>query len=123
MVLLHNWQASWTQFDHSSAASKEAEMMNNDKASLAARCLICTYFANEVYEQCELYTQMATTEMKDKTVKFPERYPPVPFPYLSLLILLPCVVLIAVGVKIHLSASVLMVNTVKDTASLLQQQM
>ena len=50
--------------------------MSKGKASFAARCLICVYFANQVYEQRELYTQ----EMRDNTAKFPERYPPVPFP-------------------------------------------
>jgi hypothetical protein len=97
--------------------------INNAITVTAARRLICSYFINHVYEQCEAYARMATPEMREKTAKFPDHYIAAPFPWLSLLVLLPCAVLAGIGVRVRISAMLLMVEITRGTVALLWQQM
>lgn len=90
---------------------------------IAARFLICSYFINHVYEQCEAYARMATPEMREKTAKFPDHYIAAPFPWLSLLVLLPCAMLAGVGVRVRMTAMLLMVEITRGTSALIWQQM
>ncbi len=96
---------------------------NNAITANAARCLICSYFINHVYEQCEAYARMATPEMREKTAKFPDHYIAAPFPWLSLLVLLPCAILAGVGVRVRITAMLLMAEITRGTIALIWQQM
>ncbi len=66
---------------------------------------------------------MTTPEMREKTAKFPDHYIAAPFPRLSLLVLLPCAILAGVGVRVHITAMLLMVEITRGTTALVWQQM
>ena len=92
-------------------------------AASAARLLVCSYFLNSIYEECEAYAQMATPEMREKTARFPDHYIAAPFPILSILLLLPCATLAAAGIHVRTAATVLMMDMTRDTIILLWQQL
>lgn len=61
--------------------------------------------------------------MREKTAKFPDHYNAAPFPWLSLLVLLPCAILAGVGVRVRITAMLLMAEITRGTIALIWQQM
>lgn len=91
-------------------------------AKTLGRFLVCLYFINIVYEDFETYRFMSTPEMMARVRRFPERYPAPSFPYIEVMFLLPCAVLAIFGWRVPVTGSILVLDMLKDSGTLIWNQ-
>ncbi len=60
--------------------------------------------------------------MKLRLERFPDRYPTASFPYIGILLLLPCSILAGCGKWVPITASILVLDMMIDSSSLIWTQ-
>ncbi|KAI3426484.1 hypothetical protein D9Q98_008850 [Chlorella vulgaris] len=88
-----------------------------------ARALVCLYFINSVVDSYSSYQFMQQPEILERAKRWPQHYPTIGVPYFSLGVLLPCAVLAALGIKVLMTASVLVTWEVVDSLKLVWSQL
>jgi hypothetical protein len=91
-------------------------------AKVLGRFLVCLYFVNIVYEDWETYSFMNSKEMVARARRFPDRYPSPSFPYVEVVLLLPCSVLAIFGWRVPITGSILVLDMLKDSGNLIWNQ-
>ncbi|PRW45162.1 hypothetical protein C2E21_6125 [Chlorella sorokiniana] len=92
-------------------------------AMFVARLLVCLYFLNSVYDSVSTWQWSRQPEVVERARRWPQHYPTVSFPYLSVSLLLPCALLAALGVQVLLTASVLVAWELFDSLNLVWTQL
>ncbi|EFN56472.1 hypothetical protein CHLNCDRAFT_145146 [Chlorella variabilis] len=84
-----------------------------------SRLMICMYFINTVYDRYGSYQFTQQPEVLERAKRWPQHYPVISFPYLSVGMLLPCAVLAALGIKVLFCAWFMVAWEVFDSLNLL----
>ncbi|KAL4444581.1 hypothetical protein ABPG77_002398 [Micractinium sp. CCAP 211/92] len=84
-----------------------------------ARLLVCLYFLNGVYDKLDTWQFMRQPEVLARAHRWPQHYPRVGFPWLNVSLVLPCAVLAALGVRVLVTASVLVAYELLDSLRLI----
>ena len=75
-----------------------------------------------MYEDYETYGFMSSPEMVARVRRFPDRYPSPSFPYVEFCLLLPCAVLAIFGWRVPITGTILVLDMLKDSGTLIWNQ-
>ncbi|BDA42266.1 probable surfeit locus protein 4 homolog at C-terminar half [Coccomyxa sp. Obi] len=87
-----------------------------------ARLLVCLYFINLVVEDYQHWAFMQTPEMVERRKFYPHRMPAARFPYLGLFVFIPAAVLAAAGVQVPVTATIMTLDMIYNSSSLIWSQ-
>jgi hypothetical protein len=83
---------------------------------------VCLYFFNNAYDRYESWSFMHQPAILQRAKRWPQHYPSLAFPYMSVGVLLPCALLVALGVRVVFFASILCSWEVLDSLTLVWNQ-
>ncbi|KAK9901596.1 hypothetical protein WJX75_003946 [Coccomyxa subellipsoidea] len=88
-----------------------------------ARILVCLYFVNLVVEDYQHWSFMQSPEMVERRKFYPHRIAAARFPYLGLFVFIPAAVLAAVGVQVPITATIMTLDMIYNSSSLIWSQL
>lgn len=89
-------------------------------AKALARALVCLFFVNLVYENLETYSYLMQQSSMPGRSGFFSSAPK--FPWLGLLLILPCSLLAAVGVRVPITGGILVLDMLRESSSMIWTQ-